>query len=126
MREIKFRAWDNENHEMIYQYDNTTKQNGIMEAQFSFDDMGVSIFTRNYNSMAWNEIKSFELMQSTGLKDKNGKEIWEGDIVEKEGQTSIVISEDGAFWVGGTILLHANTPNKVEIIGSIHDQKAEV
>ena len=57
-REIKFRAWDKEKNEIT-----TTICIGGLHIP--------------YNSNPNNYI----LMQYTGLKDKNGKEIYEGDIV---------------------------------------------
>jgi uncharacterized phage protein (TIGR01671 family) len=60
MREIKFRAWNTVTKEMY--------------PSFNMEDI-----RDEENQANWNPIDV--LMQYTGLKDKNGKEIYEGDIV---------------------------------------------
>lgn len=71
MREIKFRAWLKETQEMIEAYN--------LSWGYSINpDTGDNI--HNINSQ-WKVGRDAILMQYTGLKDKNGKEIYEGDIV---------------------------------------------
>jgi uncharacterized phage protein (TIGR01671 family) len=76
VKEIKFRAWDKENKIMI-----TDIQNFI---PLIVTNKGVLRLNPCHKENFWEFIDSnrFELMQYTGLKDKNGKEIYDGYIIQ--------------------------------------------
>lgn len=70
-REIKFRIWDIENKEMLE----------VQELDFEPTFYGGRIAIRPDQYNDYFDTEDMILMQYTGLHDKNGKEIYEGDIV---------------------------------------------
>ena len=124
----KFRAWDKEQLCWI----NIATLN--FDGEFWYLTPAMDDFNPVYYESELGE--TWELMQSTGLKDKNGVEIFEGDVVKvsnhpfqkKEDSAGIEIdgnylinwSEHSLTWLAGDLLLYQLKPY-IEVIGNIYE-----
>lgn len=115
-REIKFRAWDTSDKE----------KRPYMLGPYDLTDA----------IWAHTEIRKMPLMQYTGLKDKNGKEIYEADVFQVAGNKiyTVVFCEGGVSnheWYGGAFVLKLNNEiffpfdefamSHGEVIGNIYE-----
>lgn len=106
MREIKFRCFNKT--EKYYVNDFLINQDGTV---VSHDDL------QDYPVVHFNE---FILEQFTGLNDKNGKEIYQGDILKTKYKKNNYIVDDllEFGWYYHEFICHEKL---IEIIGNIHE-----
>ena len=122
MRDIKFRIWDGAKNEWL------ASSNKDALPYYGFALVGEVMTVQS--PPVWSLDEGNVIEQYTGLKDKNGTEIYDGDIIKVEGDAEIYRVE----WIysGFGLEPRYNSPlypilgnvklrKKIEVIGNVHE-----
>ncbi len=117
MREIKFRAWDKESKQLI----------PVSEMRWQWDKHGGRFFCSQCNGelengklLKYDVEKDLSVMQYTSLQDKNGNDIYEGDILDNVNLAGVYEVKD-IFDVNYDVREMIIDVKTGEIVGNIYE-----
>jgi uncharacterized phage protein (TIGR01671 family) len=120
MRTIKFRVWDKDRKLIGFnRFEKGRWQCQMLQAAGGSDEWSSGV------------LHGQAIDQYTGLGDKNGKEIYEGDLLAGTLLRAEVEWRDGAFWIRDRIGMYLNQNNRfqllhlkarnLKVIGNVHE-----
>ena len=111
MREVRFRVWD---------------IGGMIKPRKIRIDGTGKVYEKLQNG-EWRKLKGYVLEQWTGLKDKNGRDVYEGDILLTDTSWHVIVrwidesSKDMGNPRCGWSIHRGSWLDKCEVIGNIHE-----
>lgn len=129
-RELKFRAWDRNEKRMF-------SMSEMPYFDSEYQDFNFSVDFNEKDEIKADDIRwrvdsdNWELMQYTGLKDRNGKEIYEGDVVKRESEKWgwKIIWDEGSAGFSMQYIFDRTTKDltfvgdSFDVIGNIYENK---